>query len=184
MSGRVLSSPGRQKKHLLILDAILRAGHSCIGIVDAKGAQKDLASLAHCLKKDRINAFDTISDLALAYKIPETMLQKTLSVYHDTIDLGIKDQFGKPLFPSTPKIECPPFYCIRLWPKIHYTSGGIGINSRAQALDLNQNPIPMLFAAREVTGGVHGAGRLDGCALTGCIVIGRIAGKNAAAGTF
>ncbi len=165
-------------------DAILKTGRSCIGIVDAQGAEKELASLAHCLETGKVKAFDTISDLAAAYKIPDALLQKTLNTYHDTIDQGIKDPFGKPLSPSTPKIECPPFYAIHLWPKVHYTSGGVGINSRAEVLDLHQNPIPRLYAAGEVTGGIHGAGRLGGCALTECIVFGRIAGKNAAHTSF
>ena len=54
------------------------------------------------------------------------------------------------------------------------------INSQAQVLDLDNRPIKGLFAAGEVTGGVHGANRLGTCAITDCLVFGRIAGKNAA----
>jgi succinate dehydrogenase/fumarate reductase flavoprotein subunit len=59
--------------------------------------------------------------------------------------------------------------------------GGIQINTSAQVMDLNQKPIKGLYAAGEVTGGIHGACRLGSCAITDCLVFGRIAGKNAAA---
>ena len=67
---------------------------------------------------------------------------------------------------------------------MHYTPGGITINARAQVLDLHQRPIPGLFAAGEVCGGIHGASRLGGCALPECIVFSRIAGQEAAGATM
>jgi succinate dehydrogenase/fumarate reductase flavoprotein subunit len=70
---------------------------------------------------------------------------------------------------------------MRLQPKVHYTSGGVGIDERARVVDIQGMPIPGLFAAGEVCGGIHGADRLGGCALVECIVFGRIAGKEAAA---
>ncbi len=60
-------------------------------------------------------------------------------------------------------------------------AGGLGIDGSAQVIDLRGRPIPRLFAAGEVSGGVHGASRLGGCALPECIVFGRIAGREAAA---
>jgi succinate dehydrogenase/fumarate reductase flavoprotein subunit len=58
--------------------------------------------------------------------------------------------------------------------------GGIRINTRAQVLDVNGNPIPKLYATGEATGGVHGGTRLGSCAITDCIVFGRTAGREAA----
>ncbi len=58
--------------------------------------------------------------------------------------------------------------------------GGVLINSKAQVLDLSLQPMKGLYAAGEVTGGVHGASRLGSCAITDCLVFGRIAGRNAA----
>ena len=55
--------------------------------------------------------------------------------------------------------------------------GGLKINSNAQVLDIWVNRIPHLYAAGEACGGVHGANRLGGNAITECIVFGRIAGK-------
>jgi succinate dehydrogenase/fumarate reductase flavoprotein subunit len=70
---------------------------------------------------------------------------------------------------------------MRLWPKVHFTMGGAQINIRAQVINLDQEPVNGLYAAGEVTGGVHGACRLGSCAITECFVFGRIAGMNAAA---
>ena len=59
--------------------------------------------------------------------------------------------------------------------------GGIEINTNAEVIDTNGNVIPGLYAAREVTGGVHGANRLGGNAVADFVVYGRIAGTSAAA---
>jgi fumarate reductase flavoprotein subunit len=74
-----------------------------------------------------------------------------------------------------------PNYCsIEIQPGVHYTMGGIQINERTQALAKNGTPIPGLYAAGEVTGGVHGANRLGGNSTVETVVFGRIAGREAA----
>lgn len=118
-------------------------------------------------------------DLAVTFQMPVSAIKKTIQDYNDTIDQGKPDPFGKPVPSSTLKISSPPFYAIRLWPKVHFTPGGISINRQTQVLDIDQKPISGLYAAGEVTGGVHGSTRLGNCALTECIVFGRIAGKQA-----
>ena len=72
------------------------------------------------------------------------------------------------------------YFVIRLWPKVHYTPGGVGIDAHARVVDVRGRIIPGLYAAGEVCGGIHGADRLGGCALTECIIFGRIAGQAAA----
>jgi succinate dehydrogenase/fumarate reductase flavoprotein subunit len=71
---------------------------------------------------------------------------------------------------------------MRLWPKVHYTMGGLQIDTRARVIDLEHKPIAGLYAAGEITGGVHGASRLGSCAITDCLVFGRIAGQEAVMG--
>ena len=160
-------------------EAILKAGHVCIGIVDANGAQVASDSLANSLARGHVKAFDTLAKLAQGYKIPVQNLADTVDDYNQGIERGEKDIFGKAMAQAQP-VDQPPFYAIRLWPKVHYTPGGLGINADAQVIDLNGHPIPHLFAAGEVCGGVHGASRLGCCALTECLVFGRIAGQQAA----
>jgi len=66
-------------------------------------------------------------------------------------------------------------------PVLHYTMGGLEIDPESRVIDKNGKPIPGLFAAGEVAGGVHGANRLGGSSLLGCVVFGRVSGDSAAA---
>jgi fumarate reductase flavoprotein subunit len=77
-----------------------------------------------------------------------------------------------------PLIEGP-FFALPQWPAVHHTQGGLRINTSAQVLDIWGNPIPRLYAAGEVTGGIQGSNRLAANAYPECMVFGRVAGKNA-----
>lgn len=66
-------------------------------------------------------------------------------------------------------------------PVLHYTMGGLEIDPESRVIDKSGKPIPGLFAAGEVAGGVHGANRLGGSSLLGCVVFGRVSGDSAAA---
>lgn len=66
-----------------------------------------------------------------------------------------------------------------LAPATHHTMGGLRIDTSRRVLDVNGKPIPGLFAAGEVTGGIHGGNRLGGNALTEILVSGRIAARTA-----
>lgn len=93
-----------------------------------------------------------------------------------------------------PLIGCRVCYLDVAWvtPSIHYTMGGVHVNPAAEVLRpvgratrdalgvLQEEPVPGLYAAGEVTGGVHGANRLAGNSLLECVVFGRIAGRRAA----
>ncbi|MDF1590691.1 MAG: flavocytochrome c [Desulfobacterales bacterium] len=162
-------------------DAMFKAGHVCVGIVDASGAARASDSLARALKRGVVKGFENMLDLASAYQMPVRQLKATMERYNRMVAEGKQDEFGKPLGQGAQLIVTPPFYAIRLWPKVHYTPGGLQINSNAQVLDLDGRPIAGLFAAGEVCGGIHGASRLGSCALPECIVFGRIAGRQAAA---
>lgn len=77
------------------------------------------------------------------------------------------------------KLDNPPYYAVKVSPGIHHTMGGVKINEKAQVIDKNGNIIKGLYAAGEVTGGIHGTNRLGGNALSDLGTFGRIAGKNA-----
>ncbi|MGM0645546.1 MAG: flavocytochrome c [Thermodesulfobacteriota bacterium] len=160
-------------------DAILALGHPALGIVDAQGAQMDTNSLRHGVQTGKIQSYDSLEELAAAHSVPEAALAATIEQYHAAIERGGEDAFGKPLTPETAKLVTPPFAAVRLWPKVHHTMGGIGIDEQARVLDTSGRIVSRLYAAGEVCGGVHGESRLGGCALTECIVFGRIAGRNA-----
>jgi len=66
-------------------------------------------------------------------------------------------------------------------PVLHYTMGGLEIDKESRVIGGDGKPIPGLFASGEVAGGVHGANRLGGSSLLGCVVFGRVSGDSAAA---
>lgn len=80
-------------------------------------------------------------------------------------------------------MPCPiaiaPFYAVEVAPAIHHTMGGIKINAKAQVISSSDAVIKGLFAAGEVTGGVHGGNRLGGNAVADICVYGKIAGDSA-----
>ena len=65
-------------------------------------------------------------------------------------------------------------------PAPHTSLGGVVIDARCRVLRPDGSPVPGLFAAGEVTGGVHGLNRIGGNAGTEVLVFGRIAGREAA----
>ena len=72
-----------------------------------------------------------------------------------------------------------PFYAIKIAPGVHHTMGGVKINTNAQVLAASGTPIAGLFAAGEVTGGIHGNNRIGGNAVADIVIFGRIAGNSA-----
>lgn len=162
-------------------DAIIETGHACIGLADSAAVSHKAELLPRFLKRKVVREFPTLEILARTYSIPFEALQETVGRYN-TFILDREDKaFGKPIQKDARPLSQPPFYGIRVWPKVHHTMGGIQINTNAQVIDLYQKPIPGLYAAGEVVGGVHGACRLGSCSIVDCLVFGRIAGSNAAA---
>ena len=80
------------------------------------------------------------------------------------------------------KLETGPWYAFTRAPAAHHTMGGVEIDTEAHVLSTEGSIIPGLFAAGEVTGGIHGGNRLGGNAIVDFVVYGRIAGANAAQG--
>jgi flavocytochrome c len=161
-------------------DAILQKGHPCIVLTDKKGVECSGYQIEHCLKKGIVKAFQQIDALADEYNIPIRELKDTIKTFNISVENGVDETFGKPILPDARPLTHPPYYAMRVWPKVHHTMGGVLINAKAQVLDLSQKPLNGFYAAGEVTGGVHGASRLGCCAITDCLVFGRIAGRNAA----
>ena len=71
------------------------------------------------------------------------------------------------------------FHVAVMEPVLHFTMGGIEINDKAEILNSEGKPFEGLYACGELAGGVHGANRLGGSSLLGCVVYGRVAGDTA-----
>ncbi|KAJ5072739.1 3-oxosteroid 1-dehydrogenase [Anaeramoeba ignava] len=133
-------------------------------------------------KKGLVQPFENGQELCDKIGIDPEVLKSTLEQYSDIANSKMEDPFGKKVFPvKSFKFE-EKLYLIYITPVVHYCMGGISFNEKTQVLDLNDQPIPNLFAAGEVTGGLHGQNRLAGNSLAECVVFGREAGKNAGLG--
>ena len=144
---------------------------------------KQAQTLKNGLKYGVIKKFDTLGELADAYGIPKEALIKQVEEFNAYVREGKDKQFDRPLALAI-EIKKAPFYAARVWPKVHYCMGGVGITKNAEVLNVRtQKPIPGLYAAGEVTGGTHGASRLGGCAIADGLVTGRVAGDAVVANT-
>lgn len=161
-------------------DIILSKGHPCLGIADALAVKTSGWSIEQSLRRGVVKAFSSLGDFAEFYRISRDRLEKTIETFNCNFVQKIDRSFSKPIIEMACPIEHPPFYGMRLWPKVHYTMGGIKINPQGAVIGNDGEIIKGLFAAGEVTGGIHGACRLGSCSITECLVFGRIAGKNAA----
>lgn len=123
---------------------------------------------------------ETLEELAKAMGVPAENLTAAVENFNRHVETKEADEFGRTLY-STP-IDNGPFYAAPRVPTVHHTMGGVQINAEAKVMDTEGNVILGLYAAGEVTGGIHGANRLGGNALTDTVVFGRIAGASAAAG--
>ncbi|KAJ9468581.1 Fumarate reductase [Diplonema papillatum] len=122
---------------------------------------------------------NTVDELAAHLKIGRDVLIATLEKYNEDAKKGA-DAFGKTHFNNAPIDVGGYFYFGTVTPVLHYTMGGVRIDTEARVLKAGSDePIPGLWAAGEVAGGVHGTNRLGGNALTECVVFGRIAGEGA-----
>ena len=121
---------------------------------------------------------DTYEALAKEINIPAEEFVKTMNAWNSYVQNRKDPDFGRTSFIDP--LDKAPFYAIKVTPGIHHTMGGLRIDGRTRVLKGNGEVIPGLFAAGEVTGGVHGGNRLGGTAVSDFVVYGRIAGQEAA----
>jgi urocanate reductase len=132
------------------------------------------------IAKGRILKADSIAELAQKSDLPAKALTETVAQHIGYLKDRKDPEFNKQLSHMMIALDEGPYYCIPQWPSVHHTCGGLRINTLGQVIDIWGNPIPRLYAAGEVAGGVQGSNRLGSNATPGCIVFGRIAGTNAA----
>ena len=122
---------------------------------------------------------DTCEALAAELGIPADAFAATMEKWNGYVAEKNDPDFGRTSFASP--LDTAPFYAVKVTAGIHHTMGGLKIDSRTRVLNTEGEIIPGLFAAGEVTGGVHGGNRLGGNAVADFVVFGRIAGEEAAA---
>lgn len=164
-----------------LAEAMLKLNHPVIGIADATAVDIAGWDLSRALRKQVVRRFNSLEDLTQNYQIDGLKLTATVARFAELVSGGQDVDYCKPILKEAQPMRKPPFYSMRVWPKVHHTMGGVQIDTEARVIHRDQYPIGGLFAAGEVTGGIHGACRLGSCAITECLVMGRIAGRNASA---
>ena len=123
---------------------------------------------------------DTLADLAKLIGCDEATLEETFSKWQAAVAAQNDTEFEHEAITSVvTDLSHAPYYAVQIAPGIHHCMGGVKINTEAEVIDVDGAVIPNLYAAGEVTGGVHGGNRLGGNAVADFVVFGRIAGENA-----
>ncbi|WP_049686821.1 FAD-dependent oxidoreductase [Dakarella massiliensis] len=120
---------------------------------------------------------DTIADVAKLIGVDPKVVQASFDQYHKAFDNKKDDLFGRP--EMLIRMDQAPYFVAEVTPGIHHTMGGVKIDPQAEVLTPEKKPIPGLFAAGEVTGGVHGGNRIGGNAVADIITFGRISANSA-----
>ena len=120
----------------------------------------------------------TLEEIAAKIGTDAKTLEATLNKYNEAVRNKVDSEFNKKTLPK--ELTGTKYYAIEVSPAVHHTMGGVRINTNAEVLGKNGRPIKGLYAAGEVTGGIHGANRIGGNAVADITIFGKIAGENAA----
>jgi fumarate reductase flavoprotein subunit len=145
-------------------------------LVFDQGVRKSLASIETYANQHLLSEGTTVAALADGVGIPAQALEESISRYNIQQKAGRDEDFGRRATQMTVALETAPYYAVRVKPAIHHTMGGLSVNAETQVLRADGTPIPGLYAAGEVTGGLHGANRLGGNGVADIVVNGRRAG--------
>ncbi len=160
--------------------AILAQDGASAFIIFDTGVRQSLSAIETYASQQLLTEGETVAELARKAGIDEKTLELSISKYNQYQQDQNDPDFGRKASEMPRSLSIAPYYCIEVKPAIHHTMGGIHINAECNALDKKGNPIPGLFAAGEVTGGVHGGNRLGGNGVADIVVFGKIAGSQAA----
>ena len=150
-----------QREALLVFDQTVR---------------KSLAAIETYASQHLLIEGSTLEALAGQMGVPAAQFTQAVSRYNAWQKAGYDEDYGRSATGMPVAIETAPFYAVRVKPAIHHTMGGLSVNTETQVLRADGTPIEGLFAAGEVTGGLHGANRLGGNGVADIVVNGRLAG--------
>ena len=119
----------------------------------------------------------TYEELGKAMGVDAAAFAETMEKWNGYVEAKNDPDFGRTSFANP--LNTAPYYAVKVTAGVHHTMGGLKINANTEVLNEKGEVIPGLFAAGEVTGGVHGANRLGGNAVADLTVFGRIVGAAA-----
>ena len=129
------------------------------------------------IKKGYTVTGETYEELGKAMGVDAAAFAETMDKWNGYVEAKNDPDFGRTSFANP--LNTAPYYAVKVTAGVHHTMGGLKINANTEVLNEKGEVIPGLFAAGEVTGGVHGANRLGGNAVADFTVFGRSAGAAA-----
>jgi flavocytochrome c len=133
----------------------------------------------HYVGRGIMKKFGSGAEVAREIGVPPAKLAETFAKYNQAAK-SKSCPFGKKFFHNAPlDMNDSTFHVAQVCTVVHYTMGGLAINNESQVVSEAGIPVPGLYAAGEVAGGIHGRNRLGGNSLLDCVVFGRVAGDTA-----
>ena len=145
-----------------------------------QGTMDSMKALQDDYAKGIVREGATIEELATVLGIDPAVMVETMDTWNKAVAEKNDAEFGRETGMDV-DLSHAPFYAIKISPAVHYTMGGVKINTNTEVIDTEGNVIEGLYAAGEVTGGVHGGNRLGGNAVADIMVYGKHAGEVVAA---
>ncbi len=179
-------------RDVMSADVLRQTGKTAYLLFD-QGVRDSLSAINGYVKNGLTTQADTLAELAAKLNIPADTLESTVAQYNTYVVAGKDPDFNRnpagfsrsykkadgTQVNEDSQLVRGPFYAIEIAPAIHHTMGGIKINTNAEVLTNDGAVVPGLYAAGEVTGGVHGANRLGGNAVADICIFGKIAADSA-----
>ena len=153
-------------------------GAGYVDITDPNWRSADGFTFDYLKENGYILVADTLEDLASQMGIDAATLKETVDSFNAAADGGT-DEFGRTLYST--KLENGPWVATARQACVHHTMGGVTIDTETRVLNEAGQPISGLYAAGEITGGIHGANRLGGNAVVDTVVFGKLAGETVVA---
>lgn len=159
-------------------DQVQRQKNKYVFEIFGKNAREKVPRVSDYLKAGYVTEADSIEELAQKLGLKPEVLKATIQKYNEAVEKKSDPEFGRKSLKA--KLE-PKFGAMKVAPGSLASTGGLRVNTDSKVLDTSGKPIPGLYAAGEVTGGISVRGTVGGDYLGAAVVFGRIAGKNAAA---
>ncbi|MFB9768495.1 flavocytochrome c [Lactiplantibacillus modestisalitolerans] len=163
----------------VVSEAINKQDGQYAYVVFDGGVKERVKAISQYQKKGMVIAGDSLADLAKKMDVSSSQLATTVKTWNTDVQNKKDSQFDRTTGMDN-QLKTPKYYAIKIAPGIHYTMGGVKINPQTQVLKKSGQAIPGLYAAGEVTGGLHGDNRIGGNSVAEIVIFGRQAGTQVA----
>lgn len=133
--------------------------------------------IADLLKQKKAFKADTLDELAKKLGMNPDNLKRTVEKWNEFCPTQKGDEFGRMSCEDGNKLPQGPYYASVMTPSVHHTMGGVVIDENTRVLNKEGKPISGLYAAGEITGGIHGTNRVGCNAVPDALIFGTIAGR-------